>query len=193
MGPMTQSETVLHGAIIEMLDLEVTLDRALRDQIEEFDSAHPDVVHHLKYVATFTAAHITQLRELGTRNATLAGRLGNAVRRAGSVLSGFSTSAADFLRNASVPEYLRRDYTAACLAYAGYRMLFTTASALRDVEIRRMAAELLSDYARITLILQDLLPDAVVTKLEADGLRLEEPAIRSRNSNRIGHLAAHAG
>ena len=176
-----------------MLDLEVTLDRALRDQIEEFDSAHPEVVHHLKYVATFTAAHITQLRELGTRNATLAERFGNAVRRAGSVVSGLSTSAADFIRNASVPEYVRRDYAAACLAYAGYRMLFTTASALREGETCRLAAEFLADYSRITLILQDLLPDAVVTQLEADGLRLEEPAIRRRNSNRIGHLAAHTG
>ena len=189
---MPQRESVLQGAIIEMLDHEIALDRALRDQIDEFDAGHPDIVHHLKYVATLTAAHVAKLRELGTRNATLAGRFGSVVRRAGSMLAGISTSAADFVRNANVPEYLRRDYTAACLAYAGYRMLFTTASALREGETCRMAAEFLSDYSRITLILQDLLPDAVVTQLEADGLRLEEPAIRSRNSNRIERLA-HAG
>jgi len=55
-----------------------------------------------------------------------------------------------------------------------------------------MAAEFLSDYSRITLLLQDLLPDAVVTQLEADGLHLEEPVIRSRNANRLEQLAVQA-
>ena len=190
---MRQRETVLHDAIAEMLDLESALDRALRDQIDDFDAEHPDIVHHLKYIATFTGGHIAQLRELRARNDTIPERLASAVRRAGAVVAGIGASAVDFVRNASVPEHLRRDYSTACLVYAGYRMLFTTASALRDGETCRMAAEFLSDYARITLILQDLLPDAVVTQLEADGLRLEEPVIRSRNSNRIEHLAAHAG
>jgi len=59
---MRQRESVLQGAIVEMLELEVALDRALRDQIDDFDAEHPDIVHHLKYIATFVSAHIAQLR-----------------------------------------------------------------------------------------------------------------------------------
>ena len=43
------------------------------------------------------------------------------------------------------------------------------------------------------LLERNLLPDAVVTQLEADGLHLEEPAVRSRNSNRIEGIPVHAG
>jgi len=189
---MRQRESVLQGAIVEMLELEVALDRALRDQIDDFDAEHPDIVHHLKYIATFVSAHIAQLRALASRDATISGRLGNVARRAGSLVAGFSASAVNFVRNPRVPDNLRQDYSDACRAYAGYRMLFTTASALREGAACRMAAEFLSDYSRITLLLQDLLPDAVVTQLEADGLHLEEPVIRSRNANRLEQLAVQA-
>jgi hypothetical protein len=176
-----------------MLELEVALDRALRDQIDDFDAEHPDIVHHLKYIATFVSAHIAQLRGLLARDESITARLGSAARRAGTLMAGFGASAVNFVRNPRVPDNLRQDYSEACRAYAGYRMLFTTASALREGATCRMAAEFLSDYSRITLLLQDLLPDAVVTQLEAEGLHLEEPAIRSRNANRIEQVAVQAG
>ena len=65
-----------------------------------------------------------------------------------------------FVRNETLPDQLRKNCGMASLAYAGYRSLFTTASALGEGAMCRLAAEFLSDYARITLILQDLLPDA---------------------------------
>jgi hypothetical protein len=176
-----------------MLAIEEALDRALQNQIDDFDDAHPDTVLHLRYVATLVTAHIEQLRALKRRNETRTGRLGEGFRRAGLMLAGVGSSAIDFMRNETLPDQLRKDCSAASLAYAGYRVLFTTASALRAGEVCRMAAEFLADYGRITLILQDLLPDAVVTQLESDGLHLEEPAVRSRNSNRIEGIPVHAG
>jgi hypothetical protein len=161
------------------------------DQIDDFDAEHPDIVHHLKYIATLFPP-IAQLRGLLAQNESITGRLGSAARRAGTLVAGFSASAVNFVRNPRVPDNLRQDYSEACRAYAGYRMLFTTASALREGATCRMAAEFLSDYSRITLLLQDLLPDAVVTQLEADGLRLEEPAIRRWNANRIEQVAVQA-
>lgn len=190
---MRQRESVLHEAVLQMLAIEESLDRALTSQIDDFEATHPDTVLHLKYVAAFVTAHITQLRDVEGRNESLTGRLGGGFRRASSVLAGIGGSAVGFVRNETLPDQLRRDCGMASLAYAGYRSLFTTASALREGSICRFAAEFLSDYARITLILQDLLPDAVVTQLEADGLRLEEPAVRSRNSNRIEGVPVHAG
>jgi hypothetical protein len=190
---MRQRESVLHQAVMDMLAIEESLDRALQNQVDDFDATHPDAVLHLRYVATFVTSHITRLREMAGGNHTLGERLGHGFRRAGSMLAGFGDSAVGFVRNETLPNQLRRDCGLASLAYAGYRSLFTTASALREGDTCRTAAEFLSDYARITLILQDLLPDAVVTQLEADGLHLEEPAIRSRNSNRIEGVPVHAG
>ena len=178
---------------MQMLAIEESLDRALTTQIDDFEVTHPETVHHLRYIPTFVTAHIAQLRDLEGRDGTLSGRVGNGIRRASLVLAGIGGSAVGFVRNETVPDQLRRDCGVASLAYAGYRSLFTTASALREGAICRLAAEFLSDYARITLILQDLLPDAVVTQLEADGLHLEEPAVRSRNSNRIEGVPVHAG
>ncbi|HKP30297.1 MAG TPA: hypothetical protein VJU15_12875 [Gemmatimonadales bacterium] len=190
---MRQRELVIHDAVMQMLAIEESFDRALTNQIDDFEASNPDTVLHLKYVATFVTAHLAQLRELEERNETFAGRLGSGFRRAGSMLAGFGGSAVGFVRNETLPDQLRRDCGMASLVYAGYRSLFTTASALRDGAVCRLAAEFLADYARITLILQDLLPDAVVTQLETDGLRLEGPAIRSRNSNRIEGVPVHAG
>ena len=178
---------------MQMLAIEESLDRALASQIDDFEVIHPETVLHLRYVAAYVTAHITQLREVEGRNETLGGRLGTGFRRAGSVLAGIGGSAVGFVRNETLPDQLRKDCGMASLAYAGYRSLFTTASALGGGAMCRLAAEFLSDYARITLILQDLLPDAVVTQLEADGLPLEEPAVRSRNSNRIEGIPVHAG
>ena len=178
---------------MQALAIEESLDRALTTQIEDFEAAHPDTVLHLKYIQTFVTSHISQLRDMEGRGETLSGRLGNRFRRASSLLAGFGGSAVGFVRNETLPDQLRRDCGMASLAYAGYRSLFTTASALREGATCRLAAEFLSDYARITLILQDLLPDAVVTQLEADGLHLEEPAVRSRNANRIEGVPVHAG
>ena len=190
---MQQRDSVLRTAISEMLVVEESLDRALRNQIEDFDAVHPDAVLHLRYIHAFVTSHIAKLRDMKGRDATLGGRLGEGFRRAGTLLAGIGESAIEFVRNESLPDQLRKDCSAASLAYAGYRMLFTTASALRAGETCRMAAEFLSDYSRITLILQDLLPDAVVTQLEADGLHLEQPVVRSRNSNRIEGVPVHAG
>jgi hypothetical protein len=176
-----------------MLAIEESFDRALSSQIDDFDALHPDTVLHLRYIHSFVTSHIAQLREVRGQSGTLGGRLGEGFRRAGMMLAGMGESAIDFVRNDTLPDQLRKNCSAASLAYAGYRMLFTTASALRAGETCRMAAEFLADYSRITLILQDLLPDAVVTQLEADGLHLEEPAVRSRNSNRIEGVPVHAG
>jgi len=190
---MQRRELVLHGAITDMLVLEESLGRALREQVEDFDGNNADTAHHLRYVATFVNAHIERLSDLKARNDTLSNRVGNVVRRAGTLVAGLGNSAVEFVRNESMPTQLQKNYSAASMAYAGYRMLFTTASALRDGETCRMAAEFLSDYSRITMLLQDLLPDAVVTQLEADGLQLEEPVTRSRNANRVEAIPVHVG
>lgn len=190
---MEQRESVIQGIIAEMLGIEESLDRALRNQIEDFDDTHPDSVLHLRYIHSYVTSHIARLRDRRGRDGTMGNRIGEGVRRAGVVIAGIGASAIEFVRNETLPDQLRKDCSAASLAYAGYRVLFTTASALRAGETCRMAAEFLADYSRITLILQDLLPDAVVTQLEADGLHLEEPAVRSRDSNRIEGIPVHAG
>jgi hypothetical protein len=176
-----------------MLAIEESFDRALTSQIDDFDVTHPETALHLRYIHSYVTSHIAQLRDVRGRSGTLRGRLGEGFRRAGMMLAGMGESAIEFVRNDTLPDQLRKDCSAASLAYAGYRMLFTTASALRAGDTCRMAAEFLADYSRITLILQDLLPDAVVTQLEADGLHLEEPVVRSRNSNRIEGVPVHAG
>ena len=118
---MQQRESVLHQAIMDMLAIEESLDRALQNQIDDFDATHPDTVLHLRYVAAYVTSHISKLRELAGRSDTFGGRLGHGFRRAGSMLAGLGDSAVGFVRNENLPNQLRRECGLASLPYGGNR------------------------------------------------------------------------
>ncbi len=166
----------LHSYVTDMLALEEHIQKAIRAQLEAVSAEQPEVMHQLRRVLSYIERHIAQLEVLDGSLAPEAGRIGEAIKRAGSVVAGLGAAAVDLVRTEKLPKNLRDNYTAASLAYAGYLMLFTTASAFEEDDIARLAAECLGDYAQVITALQDLIPSAVVYQLRTEGFNVFEDA-----------------
>lgn len=173
---MPDREEALHSYVTDMLALEEHIQKAVRGQLDTLDTEQPDVIHHLRHVLSYVERHIEQLKLLEQRIDASRNRIGEVVKRAGSIVAGLGAAAIDLVRTEKLPKNLRDDYTAASLAYAGYLMLFTTASAFEDRDTSRLAAECLNDYAQVLMVLQDLLPSAVVYQLRREGFNVFEEA-----------------
>jgi hypothetical protein len=114
--------------------------------------------------------HIQNLKALTERRANAGQGLADVVKRAGSAVAGAGAAAIDFVRNEKLPKNLRDDYTATSLAAIGYVMLYTTARSLGDREVADLAHQHLRDHARNVMRLHNIIPGAVVTFLQNDGL-----------------------
>jgi len=172
---MPDREEALHSYVTDMLALEQHIEKAVRGQLEAVDTEQPEVIHHLRHILSDVERHIEQLKELDAK-IDAGKKLGEAVKRAGSIVAGLGAAALDLVRTERLPKNLRDDYTAASLAYVGYIMLFTTASAFEDHDTARLAAACLGDYARVLTTLQDLIPSAVVFDLRTRGFNVFEEA-----------------
>jgi len=172
---MPDREETLHGYVTDMLALEQHIQKAVRGQLEAIDTEQPALILHLRHILTHVERHIEQLKELDEK-IDAGARIGEAVKRAGSIVAGLGAAAIDLVRTERLPKNLRDDYTAASLAYVGYIMLFTTASAFEDHDTARLAATCLGDYAQVLTTLQDLIPSAVVFELRTQGFNVFEEA-----------------
>jgi ferritin-like metal-binding protein YciE len=173
---MPDREEALHGYVTDMLALEEHIQKAVRGQLEALDTEQPDVIHHLRHVLSYVERHIEELKQLDERIDSRRSRLGEVVKRAGSMVAGLGAAAIDLVRTEKLPRNLRDDYTAASLAYAGYLMLLTTASAFEDHDTARLASGALGDYAQVLGVLQELIPSAVVFQLRTEGYNVFEDA-----------------
>jgi hypothetical protein len=173
---MPDREEALHGYVTDMLALEEHIQKAVRGQLEALDTEQPDVIHHLRHVLSYVERHIEELKQLDERIDSRRSRLGEVVKRAGSMVAGLGAAAIDLVRTEKLPRNLRDDYTAASLAYAGYLMLLTTASAFEDHDTARFASGALGDYAQVLGVLQELIPSAVVFQLRTEGYNVFEDA-----------------
>ena len=173
---MPDREEALHGYVTDMLALEEHIQKAVKGQLEALDTEQPDVIHHLRHILSYVDRHIEQLKQLDERIDSRRSRLGEVVKRAGSMVAGLGAAAIDLVRTEKLPKNLRDDYTAASLAYVGYLMLFTTASAFEDHDTARLASGALSDYAQVLSELQELIPSAVVFQLRTEGYNVFEDA-----------------
>ena len=173
---MPDREEALHGYVTDMLALEEHIHKAVRGQLETLDTEQPELIHHLRHVLMIVERHIEQLKQLDERIDARGTRIGEAVKRAGSIVAGLGAAAIDLVRTEKLPKNLRDDYTAASLAYIGYLMLFTTASAFEDHDTTRLASECLGDYAQVLSVLQEIIPGAVVFQLRTEGFNVFEDA-----------------
>ena len=173
---MPDREEALHGYVTDMLALEEHIHKAVRGQLEALDTEQPEVLEQLRHVLTHVERHIGQLKQLNERIDAKGTRIGEAVKRAGSMVAGLGAAAIDLVRTEKLPKNLRDDYTAASLAYVGYLMLFTTASAFEDHDTARLASDALSDYAQVLSVLQEIIPSAVVFQLRTEGFNVFEDA-----------------
>lgn len=173
---MPDRAEALHSYVTDMLALEEHIHKAVTAQLEALDEEQPEVLHHLRRVLAHVERHIDELKRLEERIGVKANVIGDAVKRAGSIVAGLGAAAIDLVRTEKLPKNLRDDYTAASLAYIGYLMLLTTARSFEDNETAELASEFLDDYAQVITLLQDLIPSAVVFQLRTDGFNVFEEA-----------------
>ena len=160
----------INSYVTDMLGLEHHLQKAIAGQIEDLDEDYPEFVQHLRVVEREVDNHIQNLKALTERRANAGQGLADVVKRAGSAVMGAGAAAVDFVRNEKLPKNLRDDYTATSLAAIGYVMLYTTARSLGDREVADLAHQHLRDHARNVMRLHNIIPAAVVTFLQNDGL-----------------------
>ena len=160
----------INSYITDMIALEDHLDKAIRGQIEDFDEERPAFTKHLRDIQTHTQTHISGLRGLATRRHVSGGGIAEGIKRAASSVAGVGAALIDIVRNEKLPKDLRDDYTAVNLAVIGYAMLHTTAVALNDQEVADIARLYMTDYAHTVMMLQKIIPSAVLDSLREDGL-----------------------
>lgn len=156
--------------VTDMLALEQHIHKAINGQIEDLNEEYPEVTTHLRVVEREVEGHIESLKALAERRVEGSQGLADVVKRAGSAVLGVGAAAVDFVRNEKLPKNLRDDYTATSLAAIGYVMLHTTALSLGDREVADLAHRHLKDHARNVMLLHNVIPGAVISFLQNDGL-----------------------
>jgi ferritin-like metal-binding protein YciE len=179
----------LNSYVTDMLALEEHIRKALAGQVEDLDN-YPAVRNELRQMIATAESHISTLQGL----AKTKGGKGPAdmIKEAGSMVLGLGAAAIDMIRSESLPKNLRDDYTAFSLANIGYVMLHTTALALGDRQVAEVAHRHLSDYARVVMTLNNIIPGAVLQFLKEDGLPVSDAVLPevSRNIEEVWHQSA---
>ena len=177
---MKDKVETLNSYVTDMLALEEHIKKAIAGQIEDLEK-YPVVKRELQSFHNTAEAHITTLQGL----AKTKGGKGPAdlVKEAGSTLLGLGAAAIDLVRTESLPKNLRDDYTAFSLANIGYVMLHTTALTFGDRHVAEVAHRHLSDYARVVMTLNNIIPSAVIQFFKEDGFAVNESAIDEINRN----------
>ena len=187
-GALTVSnnpQDTIASYLTDMLALEDHLQKALAGQIADMKgSPFVTVITALKATSE---GHGAALSALGARRAQGGSGLAGAVKRAASSVMGMGAAAIDLVRTESMPKNLRDNYTAVSLATIGYLMLYTTAETLNDNEAAILAHAHLTDYAKATMTLFSVVPDAVVTFLADEGFSTANDAL-SRVNERVEEL-----
>ena len=183
---MKDTTETLNSYVTDMLALEEHIKKAIAGQIEDLDK-YPAVKHELQSIHSTADSHISTLQGLAKNK----GGKGPAdmIKEAGSMVLGLGAAAIDLVRTESLPKNLRDDYTAFSLANLGYVMLHTTALSLGDRQVAEVAHRHLSDYARVVMTLNNIIPGAVVQFLKEEGLPVNDSALAeiSRNIEEVWH------
>jgi len=169
---MARSSTeAIDSYITDMISLEEHMEKPFRTQGDDLRDKHRDLATELRTIHGLVTQHIATLKNLrDRRDAGSERRAAEGVKRATSAVAGVGAAVIDFLRTEKLPKDLRDDYTAMNLATIGYLMLHTTALSLGDKEVAEVAQQHYNDYARAVMTLQNMIPVAVVSFLQEEGL-----------------------
>ncbi|HEU4699291.1 MAG TPA: hypothetical protein VFS40_08930 [Gemmatimonadales bacterium] len=165
----------VNSYVTDMLSLERHIKQALDGQISDYRKDYPEVSSELERIQSSVEFHISALE--GLSNARGAQGVAEAIKKAGSALLGLGASAVNIVRNEGAPKSLRDDFSAASLATIGYVMLHTTALSLGDQEVATLAQRHLSDWAKVTMDLQNLIPSVTLRFLRDEGLPVNESVL----------------
>jgi ferritin-like metal-binding protein YciE len=165
---MADVEKTLNSYVTDMLALEEHILKALNAQKDDLKHDNPDVAQHLAMGTTMITSHISALKAVDQSQD--GSGIGEAVKRAGTVVAGLGAAAVDLVRTEKLPKNLRDDYTSGSLAYIGYVMLLTSAKAFGDPQVAELATQHMGDWAQFNMTLGELIPGEVVNYLRSEKL-----------------------
>jgi hypothetical protein len=165
------SAPTINTYISDMLALEQHIATPLENQLNESDVANYSPA--LRVVRETYEGVQTRINALNARLDAVGGHAGSPIKHAISSVLGVAASAIDKSRKTAMSKALRDDYTALCLASAGYTMLHTTALGLRDEVTAALAQQHLADVAEQIMKISSTLPVIVLEELKGMGVPLE--------------------
>ncbi len=160
-----KSRTTLADWLSDMVSLESHIEEAIDRQLGQVKD-DPIASEALR------AFHRTVKRQRDALKAIqehYGGTAGSPIKEAGSALLGKAAGVLNMLRTEGNSKALRDDYTAFNLAAIGYTMLHTTATALGDPNLARVAEQHLRGHAAMIQRINHLIEDVVITELVKDG------------------------
>lgn len=169
----------LNSYISDMIGVENHIAGAIEGQIKDMAGG---LASELRAIHGLIKGHQAALER------ALQERGGDAtIKKAGTTFTGWAIGVYDRVRNEGTPKNLRDDYTAASLAAIGYVMLHTTALALGDRAVGELALSHLQNYARVVMIIHNVIPSVVLDFLRAEGLASDQTVLEevSRNLEKV--------
>lgn len=153
--------------VSDMLALERHIAQPLKRQLDMEDTQKYAEAHTIvSTLESLTRSHETALTQC---LADLGGHEASPIKSAWSGLLGVGAAAIDSVRKTKVSKNLRDDYTALSLATISYTMLHATAVGLGNTTVADLAQRHLSDYARLVIQINQIIPDVVLQELQDDG------------------------
>jgi ferritin-like metal-binding protein YciE len=153
--------------VTDMLALEHHIKDALETQLKDLND-FPEVRRRVEEFLNTVEFHISSLE--GLSNARGAKDGGGIIKKAGSKVMGLAAGAIDMLRHEGMPKDLRDDYTAFSLAHIGYVMLHASATSLSQPDAAALAERHLTDYQRVLMTINHMIPAATIAFLKTEGL-----------------------
>ena len=152
--------------VSDMLALERHIGQAIsaQDKIDD-----PSLGSATGVIAQLKALNVSHTTALEQHLKALGGHEASAIKSAWSALLGIGAEAINSARKTKLTKALRDDYTALNLAAMGYTLLFATGIGLGDQTTADLAKRHLSDYARLVMLINEVIPGVVLAELAEDG------------------------
>jgi ferritin-like metal-binding protein YciE len=165
----------------DMLALERHIEQPLKAQNDDDDVRKSAVAARVINSALDTVdAHI---RELEVRLETVGGHSGAGLKSGVASALGAAAGAIGSVRKTEVSKYLRDDYSALCLASAGYTMLHATALGLGDAATAELAKRHLTNLADTIMRISKALPVVVLSELTQEGVQVDRSVTATAQQN----------
>jgi ferritin-like metal-binding protein YciE len=167
-----KSKKTLSDWLSDMVAVENHIEEALDRQLKQVkdDPVAASAVQEFHDLVKRQRDALTAFRE------EYGGTVGSPIKEFGSALLGKAAGVIDLLRAEGNSKSLRDDYTAFNLAAISYTMLHTTAVALGDTQVARIAESHLRGYAGAVQKINHIISDVVVTELTNDDHKVQNTA-----------------
>ena len=160
--------------VSDMLALENHLLQPFKSQAkDDAFAAHATAKSSVDSAIAITQSHIAALED---RLAAVGGHAASDLKKGVASVLGVAASAIDNVRKTEVSKGLRDDYSALCLASAGYTMLHAAALGLSDAETAALAKRHLADTATVIMDISKTLPEIVLAELAEEGATVDPSA-----------------